>query len=320
MQGLMEVRKIIAYIENNLYNDIDIDDVASHIHSSKYHVQRVFSIATGFSIGEYIRNRRLSIAAQEILNSDIKIVDVALKYMYESPESFTKAFSRLYRYAPSHIRTDGIIPEVFHPLSINIELQGGFRMNKIEELKKLLSGQYAGYLQEIHDYAVKKGLTLHYRMQDPPNPPRNQYLYHYNEYFRDDVFFLATRVFVSKNDPNIGQFAVGIPLQSDLERLLEEVKRLPDGGKLFSFCKDTMTSCDQDCMISHGGYLCIDKGRFIKTEGFTRIDEAGQKKPYYVCSVNAYVGKLYHTPKATYTEEEIAMVKQLLDMKLRLNP
>ena len=137
MSGLHDVKKAINFIEENLLNDINIDDVARHIHLSKYHLQKIFSIATGFNITEYMRNRRLSLAAQDILTSNIKIIDAALKYMYESPESFTKAFTRLFSYAPSHIRTDGITPEIFHSLSINIQIQGGFGMNKIEEIMEM---------------------------------------------------------------------------------------------------------------------------------------------------------------------------------------
>jgi AraC-like DNA-binding protein len=304
---LYELQKAIGFIEGKLLDEIKIDDVARHVHLSKFHLQKRFSMATGYGIGEYIRNRRLSLAARDIMTTDVKIIDVALKYMYETPESFTKAFTRLYRFAPSQIRTDGFIPETFHPISINVQLTGGFKMNKIQELKEILTPQYADYLQEFHDYAVNKGLTLVYRLQDPPNPPRNNYLYHYNEYFHGERFIFASRVFTNKKEPNKGQLAAGVPLGYELEQFMEEVGKEPNGSEMLKFCRETMSVCDKACLVDHG-FECPEQGRTAVVDG----------EEFYVCVYNAYVGKLYHTPRPTYTDGEVAMIKRFIDIKMML--
>jgi len=130
MNGVGDVQKAIDFMENNLMNDICIDDVSKHIHTSKDYFQRIFFIVTGCAIGEYIRNRRLALAAQDLLFTKLKIIDISYKYMYESPESFTKAFSRLYGYPPSHVRTHKVIPEYFYPFTIQTIIKGGFNLKK----------------------------------------------------------------------------------------------------------------------------------------------------------------------------------------------
>ena len=83
MDWVIDVQKAINFIEANLLEDFDIQDVAKYILSSKDHFQKVFTIVTGVTVSEYIRNRRLSLAGQELLLSGAKVLDVALKYGYE---------------------------------------------------------------------------------------------------------------------------------------------------------------------------------------------------------------------------------------------
>ena len=84
---------------------------------------------TGISIGEYIRNRRLSLAGQEMTLSDVKVIDIALKYGYETPESFSKAFSRFHGISPNQARLEGAVLKSFNRLVIKIRLEGGTVMN-----------------------------------------------------------------------------------------------------------------------------------------------------------------------------------------------
>ena len=90
------VRKSIEYINNNLDKKIGLEDIAGRVFMSKFHFHRIFHAVTGKSVAEYIRERRLEEAAKELVNTDSKIVDIALKYQFSSQESFTKAFKRLY--------------------------------------------------------------------------------------------------------------------------------------------------------------------------------------------------------------------------------
>lgn len=92
MDWIKGLQQSIDYIEEHLTETVDYEAVAAQSFSSSYHFQRVFGILCGFTVGEYIRNRRLSLAGTELATSDAKVIDVALKYGYESPDSFAKAF------------------------------------------------------------------------------------------------------------------------------------------------------------------------------------------------------------------------------------
>jgi len=114
----------IEFIENNLDNTLDIDEIAKTSNSSKYHFQRVFYALTGFTVSEYIRNRRLSQAAVEIATTEEKIISVALKYGYESPEAFSKAFKRLHGMTPSALKKSNCKIKNFPKLSFQVSITG----------------------------------------------------------------------------------------------------------------------------------------------------------------------------------------------------
>jgi len=127
------ISRAIEYIENNLTNGISIENIANCLYISPFYFQKGFSMLCGYEVGEYIRNRRLTLAAYELLHTDKKIIDIALKYGYDSPDSFTKAFTRFHGSTPTLVRRGGKIKE-FAPLKINIMLKGGYTMEyKIEE-------------------------------------------------------------------------------------------------------------------------------------------------------------------------------------------
>lgn len=127
------ISKAVEYIEQNLTNDISIEEIANHLYISSFYFQKGFSLLCGYGVGEYIRNRRLSLAAYDLLNTDHKIIEIALKYGYDSPDSFTKAFTRFHGSTPTSVRRGGKIKE-FAPLKINITLKGGYTMEyKIEK-------------------------------------------------------------------------------------------------------------------------------------------------------------------------------------------
>ncbi len=86
---------------------ITYEDVAQHLYMSNYHFHRLFSMITGMTANEYIRNRKLSMAGQELVLSENKVIDIAFKYGYETPESFTKAFSRFHGVTPSVAKRSG---------------------------------------------------------------------------------------------------------------------------------------------------------------------------------------------------------------------
>ena len=126
MVGLTEgIQNAIEYIEDNLTEDLIIQDIAEKACVSAFYFQRIFNILCGYSVGEYIRNRRLSLAAQEVSSTDAKIIDVAVKYGYDSPDSFTRAFTKFHGIPPSAAKARGASLKSFARVRIRLKLEGG---------------------------------------------------------------------------------------------------------------------------------------------------------------------------------------------------
>ena len=107
MDWISGIQNAINYIEAHLTEPISYDAIAAQSFSSSYHFQRIFSILCGYTLGEYIRNRRLSLAGIELAAGDAKVIDIALKYGYESPDSFAKAFQKFHGILPSEAKNNG---------------------------------------------------------------------------------------------------------------------------------------------------------------------------------------------------------------------
>ncbi len=127
MHWVTQVQNAIGYIEENVLEDISLESVGRAIHYSPSSFANLFSALTGYSIGEYIRFRRLSRAAEELANGRASVTDISAKYGYETAEAFAKAFRRLFNCAPSKY---GAAPRQhkFHPIHIDYKLYGGFGM------------------------------------------------------------------------------------------------------------------------------------------------------------------------------------------------
>jgi AraC family transcriptional regulator len=128
MEWLFRMKEALDYMESKMEEHINIDDIARVAYSSPFHFQRMFYMLTGVSVADYIRRRRLTLAAQELAISKVKVLDVALKYGYESPESFAKAFRRAHGIAPSSARESGIQLKAFPRLSFHLSLKGDKEM------------------------------------------------------------------------------------------------------------------------------------------------------------------------------------------------
>lgn len=136
MDWLTGIQNAINYIEDHLTERIDYDEVAKKAACSSFYFQRIFGILCGMTLGDYIRNRRLTLAANELRAAKNKVIDIALKYGYESPESFTRAFSKFHGVTPSEAKKNGLKLKSFSRLSVEITLSGGNVMNyKIIEKK-----------------------------------------------------------------------------------------------------------------------------------------------------------------------------------------
>lgn len=129
MDWISEMQRAIAYMEAHLMEEIGYEDIARHVHMSSYEFHRAFSFLTGMTPNAYIRSRRLSLAGREIAGTNGKITDIALKYLYDTPESFTKAFTRFHGVAPKIARTEGARLTLFNPLQIKLTVEGGKSMD-----------------------------------------------------------------------------------------------------------------------------------------------------------------------------------------------
>ena len=105
MNWTVAFRHVVSYMEEHLLEEITYDEIAAQIYVSNFHFHRTFALMTGMSASTYIRNRRLTLAAHDLAEGRQKVIDVAFKYGYESPESFTKAFRKFHGIAPSKART-----------------------------------------------------------------------------------------------------------------------------------------------------------------------------------------------------------------------
>jgi AraC family transcriptional regulator len=118
------MNKAIDYMEGNLSEEIDIHIVAQFVGCSAWEFQRMFSFLTHTTVGSYIRCRKLSLAASELLTTDRKIIDIALKYGYESPTAFSRAFSQLFGLSPSAARTERASLELTPRLTFENDEEG----------------------------------------------------------------------------------------------------------------------------------------------------------------------------------------------------
>ena len=129
MEGLQRMLDSIEYIEDNLEENLSVERIAEIACMSKFHFQRMFSMLTGFTVSEYIRNRRITVAAQELVHTRAKIIDIAMKYGYESPESFTKAFKKIHGISPSAAKKNNHSLKAYPRLSFQIQLKGDVEMD-----------------------------------------------------------------------------------------------------------------------------------------------------------------------------------------------
>ncbi|GAB6409166.1 AraC family transcriptional regulator [Bacillus cereus] len=134
MDSLKNMNAAMQYIEDNLTHEIDFKEVAKIAYCSEYHFKRMFSFLAGISLSEYIRCRRLTLAAFELKNSGAKVIDVAIKYGYNSPDSFSRAFQNLHGITPSEARSSSHSLKAYSPMTFQLSIQGGHEMNyRIEE-------------------------------------------------------------------------------------------------------------------------------------------------------------------------------------------
>ncbi|SDW18630.1 AraC family transcriptional regulator [Marinococcus luteus] len=129
MDRLQEMNNALHYIENHLTEAIDFQEVARIACCSEYHFKRMFSSLAGVPVSEYIRRRRLTMAALDLQHRQVRVIDTALKYGYDSPDAFTRAFQKLHGVTPSEVKRHGSSLKAYPRLTFQLSVQGGNEMN-----------------------------------------------------------------------------------------------------------------------------------------------------------------------------------------------
>jgi AraC family transcriptional regulator len=156
MDSLQKMNEALNYIEENLAHEIDFAEVAKRAFCSEYHFKRMFSFLAGVPLSEYIRRRRLTLAAFDLKDSSSRIIDIAIKYGYNSPDSFTRAFQSLHGMTPSEARKNDQSLKAYPRMTFQLSIKGGSEMNyRIVEK------------EAFHIVGIKKRVPLIYEGVNP---------------------------------------------------------------------------------------------------------------------------------------------------------
>jgi AraC family transcriptional regulator len=166
MNTLTQMNKAMRYIEENLMGEIDFGEMSRIACCSEYHFRRMFSFLAGMPLGEYIRRRKLSIAAILLDVDENKIIDIALQLGYNSPDAFSKAFQAMHGILPSSVKKGNTILKAFPPMTFQLTIKGGNEMEyrivekdafKIVGLKKRITLIFEGVNHQMD--SVLQSLT-----------------------------------------------------------------------------------------------------------------------------------------------------------------
>lgn len=151
------LNKVIDKIEENLTEKIDYKDLAKIVGTSSYTLQRIFAFLTGITLTEYIRKRRLSNAAEELLSTNIKIIDLAIKYQYDSPISFSSSFKKMHGISPQTLRNNKSSLKTFPKIEFKptIDTIDELEYRVITLKKQKLYGITTGIIKETNSKAIR---------------------------------------------------------------------------------------------------------------------------------------------------------------------
>jgi len=129
LDSLRNMNNALAYIEEHLTDDIDYREVSKIACCSEYHFKRMFSFLSGIGLSEYIRRRRLTLAALDLKDTKLRIIDVAVKYGYGSEDSFSRAFHSMHGILPSEARSENTQLKAYPRMTFQLSIKGGCEMN-----------------------------------------------------------------------------------------------------------------------------------------------------------------------------------------------
>lgn len=136
MEWTEAIGTALRYIEDHITEDLSVERIAGQVYLSPFYFQKGFAMLCGITLADYVRSRRLALAGAELAAGRKRIIDIALRYGYDSPDSFTRAFTRFHGVTPAMARRDHVTLRSFAPLKIRISLEGGSSMNYRIEKKE----------------------------------------------------------------------------------------------------------------------------------------------------------------------------------------
>lgn len=136
MEWIERLNQAINYMEKHLTDQVDYEELGRIAGCSSYHFQRMFSYMAGMPLSEYVRKRKMSLAAVDLQGKEAKIIDVAEKYGYSSPTAFNRAFQAIHGIAPSAVKAEGVSVKSFPPIAFKITIKGAEEMNYRIETKE----------------------------------------------------------------------------------------------------------------------------------------------------------------------------------------
>ena len=159
MDYVKNFQRAIDYVEENLKNEIVYSEVAKRAYLSEFHFQKLFLVLTGYTLGDYIRRRKLALAAKDLVDGKKKVIDVALDYGYESPESFSRAFTKFHGVTPLEAKK-GAKTVPFSKLTVKITVSGGslmdYRIENLCEMKLVCRKERFLKQHEMTSVAISK--------------------------------------------------------------------------------------------------------------------------------------------------------------------
>lgn len=153
MEWIKRCNESIDYIEKHLTKEINYEELGKIACCSSYHFQRMFTYMAGIPLSEYIRRRRMSLAAVDLQDKSAKVIDIAEKYGYSSPTAFNRAFQSIHGVAPSAVRNEGVSIKTFPPIQFKITIKGANEMNYRIETKE--SFRVIGISSPLHKEVEK---------------------------------------------------------------------------------------------------------------------------------------------------------------------
>ena len=161
MDFLLQLNRVIEYIEENINSRIDYDELAKYAYSSSFHFSRMFSSIAGITLSEYIRRRKLSLAAIDLQSTNRRVIDISASYGYSSPDAFTRAFSKQHGITPTQAQRKGENLKLYPRMTFQIKVKGDkemdYRIEKVDSKIKIV-----GKLFEINNEKAKEQITAEY--------------------------------------------------------------------------------------------------------------------------------------------------------------